>query len=57
MFDGAPMGNYFGRAQVRRTEVEVGLKKLKSIKAAGKDDIVREIRKSGTELRIELVCK
>ena len=44
-FDGIRRGNYFGGEPIGRAEVEVRVGKLKNGKAAGKDEITREIIK------------
>ena len=44
-FDGIRRGNYFGGEQIRRTEVEVRVGKLKKGKAADKDKVTGEIIK------------
>ena len=48
-FGGVRGGNYFGRQPVRRTEVEVRVGKLKNGKAGGKDEIIGEMEKGGSE--------
>ena len=42
-FDGVRRGNYFGEEPIRRTEVESRIRKLKKGKAAGKDEVTREM--------------
>ena len=39
-FDGVQRGNYFRGELIRRTEVEVRVEKIKSGKAACKDEII-----------------
>ena len=46
-FDGIRRGNYLGGGPIGRTEVEVGVGKLKNGKATGKDEITREMIKGG----------
>ena len=49
-FDGILRGNYFGRYIIRRTKVQVRVRKLKNGKAAGKDEFTGEIRDGGLDL-------
>ena len=44
-FDGIQKGNYFGGKPIGRAEVEVKVSKLKNGKAAGKDEIIGEMKK------------
>ena len=44
-FDGIRRGNYFGGEPIGRAEVEMRVAKLKNGKAAGKDEIPREMIK------------
>ena len=39
-FDGIWRGNYFGGESIRRTEVDVRLRKLMNGKVAGKDEVI-----------------
>ena len=38
-FDGTQRGNYFEEEPIRRTEVEMRVRKLKNRKVAGKDEV------------------
>ena len=46
-FDGIRRDNYFGGEPIRKTEVEVGVGNLKNGKAAGKDEVTREMIDGG----------
>ena len=46
-FGGIRRGNYFGGKPIGRAEVEMRVGKLKNGKAAGKDDITKEMIKGG----------
>ena len=46
-FGNVERSNYFGGKPIRRTELEVTLRKLKSKKAAGKDEVIGEMIKGG----------
>ena len=46
-FDRVRRGNYFGRESIRRTEVDVRVRKLKNGKAAGKNEVTGEMIKGG----------
>ena len=52
-FEGIQRGNYFGGEQIRRTEVKIRLRKLKNGKVAGKDEVTREIIKSGHDMVVD----
>ena len=49
-FDGIQTGNYFRGEPIGKAEVKVRLGKLKNGKTAGKDEITREMTKSGLDL-------
>ena len=46
-FHGIQRGNYFGGEPIGRAEIEVRVGKLKNGRAAGGDEITREIIKGG----------
>ena len=46
-FGGARRGHYFGEETVNRTDMKMTMKKLKNSKAAGKDEVAREIIRVG----------
>ena len=46
-FDGVRIGNYFGGEPIGRAEGEVGVRKLKNGKAAGKDEVTGEMVRGG----------
>ena len=41
-YDGIWRGDYFGGETIRRAKVEVRVRKLKNVKATGKDEITGE---------------
>ena len=43
IFDGVRRGNYFREEPIKRTEVEVSVRKLKNGNAAGKDEETGDI--------------
>ena len=47
-FDGVQKGSYFGRKSIRRVEEEARRVKVKSGKAAGKDEVTGERIKRGS---------
>ena len=51
-YDGVRRGNYFEGEPIRKTEVE---EKVKSGKAASKDEVTEEMVKGGSELDLEAV--
>ena len=55
-FDGIQRGNYFGGEPIGIAEVEVRVGKLKSGKAAGKDEITGEMIKDGGYRVVDLIC-
>ena len=56
-FDGVRRGNVFGGKVIRRTEVEVGVGKLKNGKAVGKDEVTEEVIKGGGEKGVDWIWK
>ena len=52
-FDGVQKGNYFGGEPIKRTEVEVRVRKLNNGKVAGKNEVTRDVIKSGSDMRVD----
>ena len=56
-FDGVHRGTYFGGELIRKTGVEVGVRKLKNGKAAGKDQVTGEMIKGGGHRVLDWIWK
>ena len=56
-FDEVWRGNYFGVEPIKRTEVEVRVGKLKNGKVAGKDEVTREMIKSGSDMVVDWIWR
>ena len=56
-FDGVRRSNYFGGESIGRAEVEVRVSKLKSGKAAGKDEITGEMIKGGGDRVVDWIWR
>ena len=54
-FDGIQRGIYFGGEPIGRDEVEVRVGKLKNRKAAGKDEVTREMIKGGGDRVVDWI--
>ena len=55
-FDGTRRENYFRGEPNGRVEVKVRMRKLKNGKAAGKDEITREMIKGGDDRVVDWIC-
>ena len=51
--NGVRRGNYFGGQLIKRTEVEVRVRKFKNGKAAGKNEVTGEMIKVGSNMAFE----
>ena len=56
-FDEIRRGTYFGGEPIRRADVEVKVGKLKNGKAAGKDEITKEMIKGGGDRVVDWICR
>ena len=56
-FNGIRRGNYFRGEPIGRAEVEVRVGKLKNGKAAGKDEVIREMRKGGGDRVVDWIWR
>ena len=56
-FDSVWKGNCFGGQLIRRTEIEVRVRKIKNRKAAGKDEVTEEIIKGGGDQVMNLIWR
>ena len=54
-FDGAQRVTYFGEEPIRRTEVEVRVRKIENGKAIGKDEVTGEMIKGGGERMVDWI--
>ena len=52
-FDGVLRGKYFGGEWIRRTEIEVKLRKLENGKVTGKDEVTEEMIKGGGDIVVD----
>ena len=55
--DGVQRCNYLRGEEIRRTEVETRVRKLKNRKAASKDEVTREIIKGRDDMVVDWIGK
>ena len=56
-YDGDRRGNCFGGEPIKKIEVEERVKKLKNGKAAGKDEVTKEMVKGGGDVVVDWIWK
>ena len=56
-FDGVQRGNYYREEPIRRTEVEARVGKIKNGKAAGKDEVTKEMIKGGGDMVVDWIWR
>ena len=56
-FDGVRRSDHLGGEQIRRTEVEVRVGKLKNGMAVGKDEVTEDIIKGGDDMVVDWIWR